>query len=496
MQNIETEKIKIYNTLSRKVEDFIPIDEDNIRIYSCGPTVYHHVHLGNLRAYVFADILQRVIKTKYPNVTHVINITDVGHLVSDGDDGEDKMEKGSKRTGKSVWDIAKFYTESFMKDLDNLNIDTENFVWTKATDFIKEQISLINKLEEKGFTYKTSDGIYFDTSKFDKYGDFAKLDIKNLNAGERVSIGEKKNKTDFALWKFSPKNENRQMDWIYSGIRKGLLIDEFVKESLTNEEKETLGFPGWHIECSAMSEAVLGKHFDIHTGGIDHIPVHHTNEIAQSVCANTELHNNAKENKFVNYWCHVNFLNEKDGKMSKSNDEFLRLDTLINKNYTPSAFKYLLLTTHYRAELSFSYESMDSAQNAMNKLTKILHDLAKDSKNIRDATNYKVNSSYYDNFLEKMYNDFNTSSALAIMWEMLNDKAEFAYSTALAMNRILGLDITYIPKYKTLEDFEGEEKDNIFNLIEQRKVARQNKDWAASDKLREEIKSFGIEITD
>lgn len=487
LENIK-HTLKLYNTKTRKVEDFKPINSENVRVYSCGPTVYHYAHLGNLRAYVFADLLQRVLKTIYPNVTHVINITDVGHLVSDGDEGEDKLEKGSLREGKSVWDIAKFYTEEFMKDLDLLNIDTEDFIFPRATDFIKEQIKIVNTLTEKKYTYKTSDGIYFDTSLFPKYGDFAKLDIENLNAGERVELGEKKNKTDFALWKFSPKNESRQMEWIFDGKKSGTLLTNELRENLTDEEKETLGFPGWHIECSAMSESILGEHFDIHTGGIDHIPVHHTNEIAQSECAFGR--------EFVNYWCHVNFLNDKTGKMSKSNGDFLRLETLVEKNYSPAAYRYLLLTTSYRSELAFSFESLDSAQNALNKLAKFMHIAAQDIKNIQDATNYKLNASYYENFLDKMYNDLNTSSALAIMWEMINDKAEYTYSTILAMNRILGLDLTYIEKEKTFEDLNDDQKLEVQNLIEQRKIARSNRDWATADTLRDEIKSFGIEVID
>lgn len=482
--------MKLYNTKTRKIEDFVPIDPENIRIYSCGPTVYHYTHLGNMRSYVFADTLQRTLKTLYPHVTHVINITDVGHLVGDGDVGEDKLEKGAKRENKSVWEIAKYYTETFFHDLEKLNIDTEDYIFPRATDFIKEQINLINKLERKGYTYKTEDGIYFDTSKFAEYADFAKLDVDNLNAGERVDMGDKKNKTDFALWKFSPLNEQRQMEWIFEGDRSGLLIDDEIRETLSEEERQTLGFPGWHIECSAMSESILGKNFDIHTGGIDHIPVHHTNEIAQSVCAHR---GNSEESNYANYWCHNNFLNDKTGKMSKSNDDFLRLQTLIDKGYNPSAYKYLLYTTNYRAELEFSYESLDAASKALLKLCKFMHESAKDSQNIIDATKYRVNESYYDNFLSKLYNDLNTSSALAIMWEMINDKAPHTYSTILAMNRILNLDLTYEEEVVELNE---EDQARVDELIERRNLARQAKDWPLADALRDEIKSYGIEVKD
>lgn len=473
--NVNTPTLKIYNTLTRNTENFTPIDEDNIRIYSCGPTVYHYAHIGNLRAYVFADILQKTIKTMYPNVTHVINITDVGHLVSDGDDGEDKLEKGSRREGKTVWDIAQYYTDAFMRDLENLNIDTEDYIFPKATDFIQEQINLIKKLEGKGYTYKTSDGVYFDTSKFSMYPDFAKLDVKNLSGGERVEMGEKKNKTDFALWKFSSIDEKRQMEW---------------------DSPWGVGFPGWHIECSAMSESILGKHFDIHTGGIDHIPVHHTNEIAQSVCAHTGTHENATLNQFVNYWMHVNFLKDNTGKMSKSNDDFLTLQKLIDQGYNPAAYRYLLLTTNYRSELAFSYDSLEAAQNALNKLTKYLHEAVKDVKNVQDAANYKVNTEYYDKFLENMYNDLNTSGALATMWEMINNKAEYTYSTVLAINRILGLNLTYVSQEKTIEDLSEEDQEKVNDLLNLRRQARENKDWSTADELREEIKKYGIEVKD
>ncbi len=453
--------IKLYNTASRSIEDFVPIDENNVRIYSCGPTVYHYAHIGNMRAYVFADILQNVLRTKYETVTHVINITDVGHLVGDGDDGQDKLEKGAAREGKNVWDVAKFYTDAFMHDLDLLNIDADNFAFPRATDYIDEQIKIIEKLERNGYTYKTSDGIYFDTSHFPAYADFAKIDINKLNAGERVDMGEKKNKTDFALWKFSPQNEQRQMEW---GSPWGT------------------GFPGWHIECSAMSEALLGKHFDIHTGGIDHIPVHHTNEIAQSECA----HNGER---FVNYWCHVNFLNDKTGKMSKSNDDFMRLQTLLDANYNPAAYRYLLLTTHYRKEIDFSYEALDAAQTALKKLSRYMYESAKVKENIIDATKFRINTPWYEKFLEAVYDDVNTSRGIAVIWEMINEKADHTYSTILKMNKVLGLDLSYSEEVVNYTP-------EALELIEKRKIARSEKDWATSDALREEINALGFEVID
>lgn len=483
-------KIKLYNTLTRQIEDFKPINKDNVRIYSCGPTVYHYAHLGNMRAYVFADILQKTIKTLYPTVTHVINITDVGHLVNDDrDEGEDKLEKGAKRESKTVWEVASYYTEAFMNDIESMGIDRDDFIFPRATEYIKEQIKIINSLSEKGYTYQTSDGIYFDTSKFAKYGDFAHLDTKNLNEGARVDMGEKKNKTDFALWKFSPKNEQRQMEWIYSGNRSSLLITEDIRATLSEEETATKGFPGWHIECSAMSEAILGTNFDIHTGGIDHIPIHHTNEIAQSECA----HNS---DQFVNYWCHINFLNDKSGKMSKSNGDFLRLQTIIDEGYTPSAYRYLLLNTHYRKEIEFSFESLAAASTALKKLSLYMHEAAKEKENIIDATKYRINESWYNKFLEAIYDDLNTSKAIAVIWDMINesnkleDKSSLhTYSTILKMNKVLGLDLSYTEQVVNYTP-------EVLALIEKRKAARAIKDWATSDALREEINALGFEIVD
>ena len=463
--------LKLFNTLSRDkdLDEFNPINEKDIRIYSCGPTVYHYPHLGNMRAYVFADVLNNTLHALYPesHIAHVINITDVGHLVSDGDAGEDKLEKGAAREGKSVFDIAKFYTEAFMKDLELLNIDTEKFIFPRATEYINEQIALVQSLEEKGYTYKTSDGIYFDTSKFATYADFAKLNIKGLEAGKRVEDEnkEKKNITDFALWKFSPEDSKRQMEW---------------------QSPWGVGFPGWHIECSAMSEAVLGQHFDIHTGGIDHIPVHHTNEIAQSECAHDG-------EKYVNYWLHVNFLNDASGKMSKSNDDFLRLQTLIDEGYSPAAFRYLLLTANYRKELEFTRESLDAASTALKKLSRYMYEAAKDTDNIIDATKYRINEEWYGKFLDAMCEDLNTSKALATIWEMIGSKKEenvkHIYSTILKINKVLGLDLSYSKE-------EVEYTPEVLDLIEKRKAARSMKDWAASDELREQIKDLGFEVTD
>lgn len=411
-------EIHFYNTLTKEKDLFKAIDEKEVKIYSCGPTVYHYAHLGNLRAYIFADILNNTLREAGYNVKHQINITDVGHLVSDDDQGEDKMEKGAAREGKSVWDIAEMYTEAFFNDLKDLNIDKEKFIWTKATGYIKEQIEMVKKLEEKGYTYKTSDGIYFDTSKFATYTELAHIDIEGLQKGKRIEDenNEKKNKTDFALWKFSPTNEKRQMEW---------------------DSPWGVGFPGWHIECSAMSRAILGNHLDIHTGGIEHIPVHHTNEIAQSesTCDDGK--------RFVNYWMHLNHLLLDKGKMAKSGEGFIRLETLKEKNINPLAYRYLLLMTHYRKEIRFSFESLEAAENAYNKLLKQVEKIKGETVEKLSETGEK----YLEKFVSAMDDDLNTSIALATLWSILGDKElsnEEKYTLLLKIDKYLGLGLDKI----------------------------------------------------
>ncbi len=449
--------IKLYNTANKQEENFIPITPNEVGIYSCGPTVYHYQHLGNLRSAIFADTLHRMFLSSGYNVKHVINITDVGHLVSDGDEGQDKMEKGAKREGKSVWDIADFYTKEYFHSLDLLNINREEYNFPKATETIPEQIDLVKKLEENGYTYRISDGIYFDTSKFSRYADFAHLDIDGLRSGARVEENkEKKNITDFALWKFSPKDEQRQMEW----------------ESPWGE-----GFPGWAIECSAMSKKILGNHFDIHTGGIDHIPVHHTNEIAQSECANGE--------KYVNYWMHNNFLNDAGGKMAKSSGEFLRLQTLLDKGYDPLAFRYYLLTTHYRKEIAFSFESLDASTVAYNKLIEWCKENKKEDG--------EINETYKNNFLNYLYNDLGTPACIALMWDLIKDNSvndSEKYATIVFMGDTLGLNFSKIEKE------EIETSDEVKELLKARAGARLAKDFAESDRLRDEILKQGFVVKD
>lgn len=453
-------EVRIYNTKSRLIEVFDPIDPPTIGIYSCGPTVYHYQHLGNMRAVIFADTLRRMFVYAGYQVNHVINITDVGHLTSDGDDGDDKMEKGAAREGKSVWEIAEFYTNDYFRCLDLLNIPRDAYTFPRATDTIAEQIALVKTLEEKGYTYKISDGIYFDTSKFPDYGKMAKLDIEGLKSGARVEENtEKKNITDFALWKFSNKNEKRQMEW---------------------DSPWGTGFPGWHIECSAMSKKILGLHFDIHTGGIDHIPVHHTNEIAQSECANGE--------PYVNYWMHVNFLNDQEGKMSKSKGDFLRLQSVIDKNISPLAFRYYLLTVHYRSEIAFSFESLEASAVSYEKLVAYIKNFKEDHG--------EVNIEYVKEFEKILFEDLGTPGVIALIWKLIKDttvKDADTVATILHFDQVLGLSLLASAN-ETNTNIEIPE--DIQKLISDRNIAKIAKDFKSADQIRTEIENRGFLVKD
>lgn len=331
--------IKLYNTLSRKKEAFESLKDNEVGLYTCGPTVYWFAHIGNLRTYIFEDILKRVLEYNGHNVTHVMNITDVGHLTSDSDTGEDKMEIGAKRERKTVWEIADFYTRAFKKDLKSLNIKPPS-IWAKATSNINEQIKFIQTLEKKGFTYKIADGVYFDTSKIKDYGKLCGSKKRELKAGSRVEVAAgKKNPADFALWKFSPPGIKRQMEW---------------------DSPWGLGFPGWHTECVVMAVKYLGAPFDIHCGGIDHIPIHHTNEIAQTEAVFGK--------NLANFWLHGEFLVLKEGRMGKSERNIITLSNLSEKGFYPLSYRYLCLTTHYRSKLTFSWKSLQSSQQALNNL--------------------------------------------------------------------------------------------------------------------------------
>ena len=443
--------LKFYNTRTRKKEIFKAIKKSEVGIYSCGPTVYWYQHIGNLRTYIFSDILKRVLIYNKFKVEHVMNITDVGHLSSDADSGEDKMEKSAKKEGKTAKEISEFYFSIFENDLKKLNIIKPN-IWCKATEHIKEQINLIKILEEKGYTYKTSDGIYFDTSKFKDYGKFANLNIEGLKAGKRIDLGEKKNKTDFALWKFSKPDEKRQQEW---------------------NSPWGKGFPGWHIECSAMSSKYLGEQFDIHTGGIDHVPIHHTNEIAQSECA-------FEKKPWVNFWMHGEFLNFKDGKMSKSSGKILTISDLEKKGFEPLVYRYFCLTTHYRKQLIFSMENLVSAKNSYERLKNILSEI-KDDK--------KINEKYLQEFEKAINNDLDMPNALQVLWKLIRDKnAKGKFQTIKKMDEVFGLNLLEKGKVKV--------PDEVKKLVEEREIYRGEKNWKKADSLREKIKKLGFEILD
>lgn len=439
----------IYNTLTRKLEKFAPVKKNHAGIYTCGPTVYNYAHLGNLRTYIFEDVLKRVLKYGGFKVKHVMNITDVGHLTSDADEGEDKIEKGAARENKTAWEIADFYTDAFKKDLSDLNILPPD-IYCRATAYIKEQIKLVKKLEKKGFTYKTSDGIYFDTSRLSDYGKLAGSGKRELRAGTRVDLGEKKNITDFALWKFSPGGQKRQMEWL---------------------SPWGTGFPGWHLECSAMSVKYLGQPFDIHCGGIDHIPVHHTNEIAQSEAANGK--------PLANYWLHGEFLITGSEKMAKSAGNFLTLATVKEKNISPLAYRYFILQTHYRKQLNFSWDAMSAAQNGLNHLYRLLPDLPAggEDKNLSAK------------FLESINNDLDIPAALAIVWQAVRERK-------ISRKQLFKFDEVFGLKLAEFKEEEIELSDEVKALVRARNEARAQKQWSQSDALRKQLEEMGFVVED
>lgn len=453
--------LKLYNTLSRSKEEFKPINENNTGLYTCGPTVYNFAHIGNLRTYVFEDILKRVLLVNGYNVKHVMNITDVGHLTDDADEGEDKMLAGARREKKTVWDIAKFYENAFFADTEKLNI-LDPDIKCRATEHIDDMIKMIQKIEENGYTYKAGGNVYFDITKFEDYGKMALLDKSELKAGARITVDENKhNPHDFVLWFTKSKFENQTMQWDSPWGR---------------------GFPGWHIECSAMSVKYLGEHFDIHCGGIDHIPVHHTNEIAQTEAAAGK--------KWVNYWIHGEFLVMKDGKMSKSKGGFITLKTLEDEGYDPLVYRYFLLGAHYRAQLIFKWEALDAAANALTKLKDRIHELkdkAKEDKGLREDRIVK----YWSKFLDSLNDDLNVPQGLALLWTVLKD-SELTAAEKIELSgkfdEILGL--------KLLETEQGVLDSDIEELIEERIQARKDKNWARADEIRNKLDEMGIILRD
>ncbi len=475
----------LYNTLSRQQELFTPLDNTKIGFYTCGPTVYDYPHIGNLKAYIMWDIVKRSLNFLGYPVYHVMNITDVGHLTSDEDTGEDKMEKGARREGKSVWEIAQFYTDIFFDVLQKTNILPPDVI-CKATEHISEQIALVKLLEEKGFTYKIADGIYFDTSKLADYGKLARLDVEGLQPGTRVELVEgKKNITDFALWKFS--------------YPEGRSFDSTRDDTAQRRQMEWLspwgvGFPGWHVECSAMSMKYLGETFDIHTGGVDHIPVHHTNEIAQSEAATGK--------PFVKYWLHNNFILVDGKKMAKSAGTFYTLQNVLDKGYSARAVRLLFISSHYRQQQNFTFQALDQQEDRLKVLDRFVRELL-DVQSVageKDAQVEAMLNNVRAGFREALEDDFNIPEALSYLAGVLTEvnpllqKQQISKSKAAEIldwlgeiDRVLG-----ILQFAFADEMPAE----VTALLEKREAARKAKQFAETDRLRDEIAALGYSVKD
>lgn len=451
-------KISFYNTLTKTKEEFKPLDGNTVRIYTCGPTVYKDATIGNMKSYIFMDTLRRVLKYNGYDLKHAMNITDVGHLVSDGDDGEDKMVKAAKEEKKSPLEIAEFYTKKFFEDFERLNIDKPEII-CKATDHIKEMIEFVQKILDNGYAYETSTAIYFDVSKLDRYGILSGIDVRNQMAGARVKVDEeKRNPYDFALFIKAP--ENHIMKW---------------------ESPWGLAYPGWHIECSTMSNKYLGDTFDIHTGGIDLIPTHHENEIAQSKGATGKMP--------VKFWMHCDYLLINGGKMSKSLGNAYLVTDLMEKGYDPLSFKMMCYTAHYRNKLNFTWDALDSSQSA---LTRLKEGYQK-HKNGEDTVEDSIVLEYKNRFQEAINDDLNMPMAMSVVWDVVKNpnKSKKLADVLLDFDKVLGLKIEE-PILKKEEELPEEIKE----LIEKRKEARQNKNWEVSDKIRDELKEKGYIVKD
>lgn len=468
MKNKIKSNLKLYNTMSRQKETFVPIDPNLVLLYTCGLTVYNYAHIGNLRTYIFEDVLKRVLFYNGYQVKHVMNITDIGHLTSDADEGEDKMVQEAKKEHKTVWEIADYYTAAFEKDLKNLNIIYPDF-HVKATDTISAMITLIKRLEEKGFTYFKDGNVYFDISKLADYGKLAKLDLSKLQAGARIQVDTaKKNPFDFVLWFTKSKFEDQEMQW---------------------DSPWGKGYPGWHVECSSIAMKYLGEHFDIHCGGIDHIPVHHTNEIAQSEAATGK--------KWVNYWLHGEFLIFNKYKMSKSRNEFLTLDVLSEKGYSPMVYRYFCLGAHYRQKLNFSYEALDGAKKS---LERIRNNVIEIERNLSDS---KPNPEFFQSvkleFADCINNDMNMPAALAVLWKVLRtDEVGNKEKFELISNfdKVLGLSLQESSEIIRNSKEKSVDKELIEDLIKNRELARKKGDWDLADKIRDELKNLNVELRD
>lgn len=476
--------LKLHNTLTGKLDNFAPISDDKVTLYTCGPTVYDYPHVGNWSSFLYWDILVRALTANGYSVERVMNITDVGHLVSDADDGEDKLEKGAKREGKNAWEIAEFYAEDFVKGMDALGlIMPEHLV--KATDFIPEQLELIRTLKEKGYTYQTTDGIYFDTAKFPNYAKFAHLDLAAQKAGARVEANDEKRQAwDFALWKFTPAGQKRDMEWETPAD----LLE------LPSEDKPIMGFPGWHLECSAMAMNILGDTIDIHTGGIDHIPVHHTNEIAQSEAASGK--------QFAHYWLHNNHLKIEGGKISKSLGNGYTLQDLADHGFSALDLRMFILQSQFTSEGNFTWDNLAAAKNRLDNwknYATLRHQTHSDiepdeTKNDSDETVSLLATS--GALKEALDDNLNTPRALTIIDEAFSKldttplKRIHRYGLVQlleSIDQLLGLQLL-----ATTQDISDDQK----QLIIERERARDTKDWQKSDKLRDELKEQGIALRD
>ena len=453
--------------MTRRKEVFKPIRKREVGLYCCGPTVYLYAHIGNFRTYVFEDVLRRVLEFNGFKVKHVMNITDVGHLVSDADAGEDKMEVEARKERKPVQEIAEFYTRAFFEDAERLNI-LKPIILCKATEHISDMIELVRRLERRRYTYTIDRGVYFNTSKLRDYGKLTGMNFEKLNeslrAGARVEFDpQKRNITDFGLWLFSPKDKKRQMEW---------------------NSPWGVGFPGWHLECSAMGMKYLGETFDIHCGGIDHPPIHHTNEIAQSEAATGE--------KFVNYWLHGAFLVFGEStKMAKSEGKIITVQNLAEEGFDPLAFRYLCLTAHYRSDLVFTFESLRAAQNALFTLREHVRKLSEYSESKGEKA--AKAEEYRRDFLEAVNDDLNMPKALTVVWKLVRDEKEVCdrerYELLQEFDRVLALDLAKEVIGETLPR-------EVDELIRKREAAREKRDWKTADKLREEIRQLGYLVED
>lgn len=466
--------LKLHNTLTRTLDEFIPQTADNVTLYTCGPTVYSEPHIGNWVAYIRWDILVRTLRACGYGVTRVMNITDVGHLTSDADEGEDKMEKGARREGITAWEVAERYTNRFLEGMTALNLQPPEFL-TKATEYIPEQIALVKTLEDNGYTYQTSDGIYYDTSKFPTYADFARLDLAALQEGARVEVNtEKKNPSDFALWKFTPAGTKRDMEW---------------------ESPWGVGFPGWHLECSAMAMKHLGSTLDIHTGGIDHIPVHHTNEIAQSEAASGK--------RFANYWLHCAHLLSDGTKLSKSLNNSYTLDDLAEHGFSALDFRMFILQSHYRTETNFTFDNLAAAHNRLERWRAIAslrwqtHDTLRSDNEKEEANpaNGIILAAPHA-ALEALTDDLSTPQALAALERAFDaiDAAPLETVSHDALEALVGWidDVLGLKLATSTPDITEEQK----QLILERERAREASDWSTSDRIRDELAKQDIVLRD